>query len=248
MLVVSNPGLHGATSVSGSIWLAAGTHTLSVKYLEYVGPASARYSWKPSGAHLYSPIPAARTLSAPQRGMVYGAGEQVILAADDLGGLGIRNISYTINNGQEQSQSGNLARLALADGTYSVIYRATNYGGVQSGSRQMLLQVDTVPPETTLGASLRPDGVIQLAWNSSQDALLFELEFFDSATGSWQQYGYTGGRALAFFGKAGHTYRFRIRGSDGLNWETAFKEAPGASISVPQNVQFKRRYLPVIAR
>lgn len=248
MLVVAHPGLHGATSISGSIWLAAGMHTLAVKYLEYVGPASARYSWKPSGVHLYSSIPAARTLSAPQRGMVYGAGEQVILAADDLGGLGIRTISYSINNGPEQSQSGNLARLSLADGTYSVIYRATNYGGVQSTSRQMMLQVDTVPPETTLAASLRPDGVILLAWNSSQDAQLFELESFDSAMGSWQPLGYAAGRALPFFGKAGHTYRFRIRGSDGLNWETVFKEAPGASITVPQNVQFERRYLPSIAR
>jgi hypothetical protein len=248
MLVVSNAGLHGPRSVSGSIWLAAGPHTLAVKYLDYIGPAYARYSWKPAGSRLYGPIPVARTLTAPQRGMVYGAGEQVVLAADDLGGLGVRDIRYSINNGPEQSAIGNIARLSLPDGIHSVIYRANTYAGTQSAPRQQIVEVDTVAPTTMLATSLSPDGVIWLNWESSPDASSFEIEVLDTATAVWRRHGHAGGRSLAFFGEPGRTYRFRIRGSDMLNWETIFKEAPGPSLTVPQNVAFRRVRLPVVAR
>ncbi len=247
-LVVSNPGLHAAESVSGSIWLAAGPHTLAVKYLEYIGPAYARYSWRPAGSPFYSAIPVALTLTAPQRGMVYGPGEQVAIAADDLGGPGIRDIRYSVGGGPEQNQPGNLLRLSLAHGTHTITYRANTQAGTQSAPQQVTVQVDTLAPETTLTASLQPDGVIWLAWNSSSDAELFEVEVLDTATTTWSKHRQTSGRTLAFFGQAGHTYRFRIRGSDGLNWEAAPKEAPGASLTVPQNVRFGRLYLPVFVR
>jgi hypothetical protein len=180
--------------------------------------------------------------------MVYGPGEQVAIAADDLGGSGIRDIRYSVGGGPEQNQAGNLLRLSLVHGTHTITYRANTQAGTQSAPRQVTVQVDTIAPETALTASLRPDGAIWLAWNSSSDAELFEVEVLDTATTTWSKHRQTNARTLAFFGQAGHTYRFRIRGSDGLNWEAAPKEAPGAPLTVPRTFQFRQLYLPIIGR
>ena len=244
-LVVANAGLHGAASVSGSIPLSAGVHTLAVKYVEYVGGAYARYSWRPAGLRTYGPIPVVQTITAPQRGTVYGAGQQIALVADDLGGSGTREIQYSIDGGSGQYQSGSMLILSLGHGSHSISYRATDHGGAQSPEQRISIQVDAQAPQTTLSASTRSDGIIQLTWSSSPDAQLFELQVFDEMDGSWRSLSRTARYRLAFFGTPGHVYWFRIRGWDGLNWED-FQEQQGPPQTVPVDARFWKTRLSLI--
>ena len=245
--VVSNSGLHKPESVSGSIWLPAGVHTLGIKYVDYVGAAYARYSWRPWGSRVYESIPIGYGVNVPQRGIVFGPGTQVAMVADDLGGSGVREIRYAVDGNPEQNQAGARLTLSLPDGSHVIKYRAIDNHGLESPERETTMRVDTVPPETTLHPSILPDGMIWLNWSSSSDAILFEIEYFDSSTGIWSSVGTVGNNSRPFFGIPGHTYQFRIRGWDGVNWETTFKESP-QMLTVPADAVFPKVYMPIMGK
>lgn len=243
VLTASNHGLHGVESVSGTRWLPAGLHVIAVKYFEYRGSAYARYSWDPPGPAGFSTIPLLPSAGAPMRDAVYGPGQQVALVADDLGGS-TGEIRYSVNGGAEQSLSGKIATLSLEHGTHTVSYRAMDQAGTWSASKSVTVSVDTVPPVTSLSATVQRSGIIQLAWTSSDDASLFEVQSADTATGLWMAVGSIAGRSLAFLGEPGRSYQFRIRGSDQLSWEAW--GTPTAPKTVPAGARLNRTYLPIV--
>ena len=240
--IVSNYGLHGVESVSGTRWLPEGLHVLTVKYFEYVGGAYARYSWLPPGASDFAAIPVPRSAGAAERRGALGPGQQVALVADDLGGRGVSELRYAVDGGPEQVIAGNVGMLSLPDGRHSVTYRAMDRLGAWSASKSVTLNVDTVAPVTSLSAAVQANGLIRLTWTSSADATLFEIQSYDTATGVWTAAARTGDRSFAFLGIPGHSYQFRIRGSDDLNWEAW--GAPSAAKAVPATATFSRAFLP----
>ncbi len=242
-LVVSNPGLHSNTSVSSSKWLNAGVHALGVKYFEATGGAYARYSWLEAGSTVWSTIPVLQSLGAPQRGTIFGAGQQIAIVADDLGGLGTNRIEYFVDGSTiPQEQNGSILKLSLDDGDHWVWYRAVDNGGSWSANVPVLVRVDTVPPVTNLSASMQTSGVVMLNWTSSPDAIAFDIQSYDVTTGHWGDSQRPAGTFFAFFGQPGHGYQFRIRGWDGLNWESWEPLTPIQT--VPPSARFQHIFLP----
>lgn len=245
--IIDNSGLHGSTSVSGSLWLEAGVHELGVKYLEWYGGAYVRYSWIPPGQTGFTPVPVPRTITAPMRGATYGAGIQTAIAVDDLGGIGINTIKYHVDNGDEHYVKGHVLPISLGDGNHIVTYSAMDNAGNWSPLGQIAVNVDTAPPITTLTASYQPNGTIALQWSSSPDAIQFELQYYDTSTQVWAPMQPSEPSPQVFVGRPGHIYQFMIRAFDGLNWAN-FTIAQSQMIYVPADAPVRTQYLPTIAR
>jgi hypothetical protein len=250
-LVVANGGVHGPASVMQSVWLQAGVHTLAVKYFEGAGAAYARYLWYPP----YGPwetVPVLRSLGAPRRGDVYGAGEQWAVAADDFGGRGVNAIQYFdyIDGSQEpivSTQAGAVGKLSLGHGYHWIWYRVIDRAGLWSSDKlSPLITVDTTPPSTTMTATPQGNGDVALQWLSSYDASRFEIKVCDALIGNWTYLGSFTGNTHTFRGTPGSTYYFMIRGWDGLNWE-GFKFA-GTDPRFRPNKCVSRSFMPIIGR
>ncbi len=243
-LVVDNSGGHGSTSVSGSTWLQAGIHVLAVKYFEHTGGAFARYSWVPPGSRNWTTVPVLRSAGAPQRGLVYGSGQQFVITADDIGGRGTQKIEYFVDGGGAQEQTDSILTLSLGHGDHWIWYRAMDTGGAWSPDQLVLVRVDARAPVTVLSAAPQPNGVLTLTWTSDSDAIYFDIQSNDKTAGkvttfrSYQQ-------VLHFFGEPGHSYELKIRASDGMNLEQF-----GGSVewTVPSKAQFRRLRLPFTSR
>jgi hypothetical protein len=243
--VVENYGTHPTQSQSGSIWLAEGLHVLSVKYFDSGGGAYVRYRWMPPGANTWTNIPSLVTLSAGRRGLTWGAGEQTAVVADDIGGLGVKQIEYRVNDEPTRTQSGSILRLSLPDGYNTVSYRAVDRGGTWSEEYSILVRVDTEPPRTLFTAATLSNGLIRIEWTSSDDAELYEVQSFDIAANRWTTIGRTTQSERLFFGTPGRSYTFRVRAFDGLNWES-YSSATTSVQTVPPSARFHRSTLPML--
>ncbi len=140
--VVKNIGLHPTTSAQGSVYLNAGLHTLAVKFFENGGGAYAAYAWRMPGDTNFSLIPVPPTTA--RIGTRFTLGQQVVVAADDLGGTGLRELALWIN-GSQQSSSNRPIALSLGSGWYTVEYQAFDKGegaGNASGRAAVSYQVD----------------------------------------------------------------------------------------------------------
>jgi YVTN family beta-propeller protein len=75
--VVNNDGLHGATTVTGSIALSAGSHSLRVRYFEKTGSQTLAVNYAPPGGGL-RPIPANGALEGPPDPRIVGSWGPVV--------------------------------------------------------------------------------------------------------------------------------------------------------------------------
>ncbi len=119
--VVKNIGLHPTTSAEGSTYLNAGLHTIAVKFFENTGGAYAGYSWRGPSDAVFSSIPT--PAGAEHIGERFKPGQQVVVAADDLGGTGLRSLDLSIN-GTQQASSTNPIPLSLGTGWHTIQYHA----------------------------------------------------------------------------------------------------------------------------
>ncbi len=101
-LVVDNHGLHDDAPRTGTVYLSAGLHTLGFKYFEYFGLAHAAYLWQPPSSADWTVVPVL-PVQAGRSAATVVAGQQLVIAADDLGGSGIAQLSYWLDDGFENS-------------------------------------------------------------------------------------------------------------------------------------------------
>jgi hypothetical protein len=123
--VVTNPGLHPTTASEGSVYLSAGVHTIAVKFFENLGSAYTGYAWMPPGASAFSSMPWQD--GAQHVGGIFKAGQQLVLAADDLGGSGLKAVRYRIDGGGEQQSSDGRVPISLGDGPHTIRYYAVDW-------------------------------------------------------------------------------------------------------------------------
>jgi hypothetical protein len=242
--VVRNEGLHPASSVEGSVYLSAGLHTLAVKFFENTGEAYAGYSWMPPGAASFTTVPAPS--GAVYDGTRFGSGQQLVLAADDLGGVGVRMLRYWIDGGSEQQSASGRIPINLGDGTHTIAYQAEDNNGNQGFQRSVTITVDGTPPDSTLATHGRGNGIVEVYLSSTAaDLTEFEVQVRDTTQGVNRLYKTTQ-RQMLFFGTSGHHYEFRVRASDGLNWASF----PGGaqSIEIIGETNYPILHLPAVAR
>jgi hypothetical protein len=140
--VVKNVGLHPTTSVEGSVYLGVGLHTLAVKFFENSGGAYAGYAWRAPGDDNFSLVPQPPT--AERLVTRFNLGQQVVVAADDMGGTGLRELALWIN-GSQQSSSTRPISLSLGSGLHTVEYQGfdkSDGAGNASGRVSVRYQVD----------------------------------------------------------------------------------------------------------
>ncbi|HEX6288161.1 MAG TPA: N-acetylmuramoyl-L-alanine amidase [Herpetosiphonaceae bacterium] len=242
--VVRNEGLHPTSSKEGSVYLATGLHTLAVKFFENAGEAYAGYSWQPPGAAEFTTVPAPS--GAIYDGTRFGGGQQLVLAADDLGGSGIRTMRYWIDGGGEQQSASGRVPISLGDGSHTIVYQAEDNNGNSGYQRTMTMTVDATPPDSAVDTSARSTGIVEVYLSSNaSDLAQFELQVRDRTDGTTRLYK-TGQRQMLFFGMSGHTYEFRVRASDGLNW-SAFPSSPQATETIAE-ASYPMIYTPSISR
>ncbi len=140
--VVKNVGLHPATSAEGSRYLTAGLHTIAVKFFENGGDAYAGYAWRGPRDGSFGQIPTPPV--AEHIGTRFRPGQQIIVAADDLGGMGLRALDIWVNGSQQPSSARPIA-LSLGSGWHTVEYQARDNGdgnGNTSSVARVQYQVD----------------------------------------------------------------------------------------------------------
>jgi hypothetical protein len=242
--VTRNEGLHPASSVEGSVYLGAGLHTLAVKFFENAGEAYAGYAWMPPGAAAFTTIPAPS--GARYDGTRFSSGQQLVLATDDLGGSGVRTLRYWIDGGGEQQSTSGLIPLSLGHGSHTIAYQAEDNNGNKGFQRMVNITVDTLPPDSDVSTSGRSSGIVEVYLSSSaSDLTEFELQVRDTTDGTIRLYKTTQ-RQMLFFGGSGHTYEFRARAHDGMNW-SAFPSSP-QSMEMIIEAGYPRIHLPTISR
>ncbi|HEY0603754.1 MAG TPA: N-acetylmuramoyl-L-alanine amidase [Herpetosiphonaceae bacterium] len=242
--IVRNEGLHPTSSKEGSIYLSAGLHTLAVKFFENTGEAYAGYSWMPPGAAGFITVPAPS--GAVYDGTRFGGGQQLVLAADDLGGVGVRTLRYWIDGGSEQQSASGRAPISLGDGAHTVTYQAEDNNGNLGFQRSVSLTVDATPPSSTLATHSQGNGIVEVYLSSTaSDLTEFEVQVRDTTANVNRLYRIRE-RQLLFFGMSGHSYEFRVRASDGLNWSSFPSSAQSTEMIGESN--YPRLLLPAVAR
>lgn len=145
--VVVNNGLHSDTAIEGAIYLNAGVHTLSFKYFERGGDASAGYGVRAPGAARFTTPPDALGGNAVRFGATYAAPPQLRVVADDQGGAGVDRIRWSWNGADWQAAPGALLDLGkLANGSYHLRYQAIDGAGNAGELHSLLFSVDTNLP------------------------------------------------------------------------------------------------------
>ncbi|MEF3272955.1 MAG: N-acetylmuramoyl-L-alanine amidase [Chloroflexus sp.] len=141
-LVVSNVGLHPLTTVTGTISLTAGWHTLAIKYFEMEGAAAVGYRVKEPGASDFRLV---------RDGLVTGEGvgshfrtlRGLRLSASDLGG-GSTVFRYSWDGETWITTNENIIEIgALAEGSYHLRYQAIDSNGNESAGYSLRFQVDS---------------------------------------------------------------------------------------------------------
>lgn len=139
--VVTNSGLHPVSTSEGSVYLSAGIHTIAVKFFENGGLAYMGYDWQPPGAGAFTKIPWQD--GAQHVGGLFKSGQQLVLAADDLGGSGLKAIRYRIDGGAEQQSTNGRVLVSLADGPHTIRYFAVDLENAATPETQVSLTVDS---------------------------------------------------------------------------------------------------------
>ncbi len=141
--VVANGGLHDRSEATGTIYLDAGLHALSVIFFELRGMASAGYDVRLPGSSVFQPVPDG--LSSTLRfGGTFAEPTILALAADDRGGSGVAAIRWRLNDSPWQTTAGRIARVNLpGNGTYRVRYQAVDAVGNEGLIRELTARVDT---------------------------------------------------------------------------------------------------------
>ncbi|NTW97049.1 MAG: N-acetylmuramoyl-L-alanine amidase [Oscillochloris sp.] len=146
--VVVNAGLHATGSASGAISLAAGRHVLSFKYFERGGDATAGYSLKPPGASGFGGLSDGLSGSGTATDMSLGGIFQrlggITVAADDQGGSGVAKLRVSFDGVQWTDVPGQFFSLgSIADGSYSLRYKALDAEGNESPLQTLSFRVDS---------------------------------------------------------------------------------------------------------
>ncbi|WP_298817665.1 N-acetylmuramoyl-L-alanine amidase [Chloroflexus sp.] len=140
-LVVSNAGIHPFTTVTGTISLTAGLHTLAIKYFELEGSAAVGYRVKEPGASDFG---------LARDGLVEGEGvgrsfrtlTGLHLSASDLGG-GSATLRYSWDGETWVTTTDNRIEIgALADGDYHLRYQAIDSNGNEGEIISLQFRVD----------------------------------------------------------------------------------------------------------
>lgn len=141
--VVSHYGLHADVAATGTIYLDAGVHTLSVLFFELSGMAAAGYDVLMPGTATFQPIPDG--LSQTIRfGATYLTPATLALAAEDRGGSEISAIRWSVNGAPWKTTAGRIAWIDLpANGTYQVRYQAIDAAGNEGPLREFSAIVNT---------------------------------------------------------------------------------------------------------
>jgi hypothetical protein len=141
--VVANGGLHERSEATGTIYLDAGLHTLSVIFFELRGMAAAGYDVRLPGSSVFQPVPDG--LSSTLRfGGTFAEPATVALTADDRGGSGIAAVRWRLNGSSWQIIAGPIAHIHLPEnGTYRVHYQAVDAVGNEGPIRELTARVDT---------------------------------------------------------------------------------------------------------
>lgn len=141
--VVLNSGLHPTKDVTGTIQLTAGDHTLSFKYFERSGVATAGYSVQiPGGTTFTTPLdPISNVL---RLGNTFAEIPEVTIAADDLGGSGVERIRWSWDGVEWQDSTGSILRLGkIQNGSYRLQYQVFDKAGNQSDTYEVAFNVNT---------------------------------------------------------------------------------------------------------
>ncbi len=145
-LVVSNQGLHGTEEPQiGRMWLGAGVHTVSFKYFEYDGFASAGYDMRLPRSDQFVVLPDATGGNALVLGNTYVQNPSIVISVDDLGGDGVAQIGCILNGADcPGSATNSVWQLGkLQNGSYTLRYWAVDRQGNRSAERSTSFTVDT---------------------------------------------------------------------------------------------------------
>ncbi len=141
--VVANAGLHDRAEMTGTIYLDAGLHALSVVFFEWRGMAVAGYDVRLPGATVFQPVPDGLS-DTPRFGGTFAQPATIVLAADDRGGSGVAAIRWSLNGSPWQTIAGPIARIDVpGNGAYRVRYQAVDAVGNESPVRELTVRVDT---------------------------------------------------------------------------------------------------------
>ncbi len=141
-LVIVNAGLHPLRTITGTITLTAGIHTLAVKYFELDGAAAVGYRVKEPGAAEFT-LAREGLVRDPSVGTIFPALTNLRLAAADLGG-GRAFLRYSWD-GETWIDAGEsvIDTDALVDGAYHLRYQAIDSAGNESEVVSLRFRVDS---------------------------------------------------------------------------------------------------------
>ncbi len=141
--VVVNNGLHEETAIVGTIDLAAGAHVVAFKYFERSGDATAGYDVQMPGDTSFRPLPEGLGSGAWRLGGTFLAPPDLVIAADDQGGVGVDHIRWSWDGTSWQDSPGPLLRLGqLATGSYRLHYQAIDAAGNAGDIYELAFAVD----------------------------------------------------------------------------------------------------------
>jgi hypothetical protein len=141
--VVVNNGLHEETAILGTIGLTAGPHVVAFKYFERSGDATAGYDVQIPGEAGFRPLPEGLGSGARRFGGTFLASPNLVIAADDQGGVGVDHIRWSWDGASWQDSPGPLLRLGqLANGSYRLRAQAIDASGNAGDIRELAFAVD----------------------------------------------------------------------------------------------------------
>jgi len=145
--VVVNNGLHEETAIVGTINLAAGPHVLAFKYFDRSGDATAGYDVRIPGAASFRLLPDGLGSGAQRLGDIFLTPPNLVIGADDEGGVGVDHIHWSWDGTSWQDAPGSLLRLGqLANGSYRLRAQAIDASGNASEIRELPFTVNSNLP------------------------------------------------------------------------------------------------------
>jgi hypothetical protein len=147
--VVLNHGLHRVQEATGTIYLDAGLHVLSLKYFEHTGAAEAGYDVQIPGRDGFSTVvDGFRDVNGLRVGNTFlRSPEQIVVGADDMGGTGVSSVRYSLNGSEWFDSPGNIITLGrVHQGSYTLRYKAVDAVGNESSERTLSFNVDPDMP------------------------------------------------------------------------------------------------------
>jgi len=141
--VVVNNGLHEESEIVGTINLAAGPHVVAFKYFERSGDATAGYAVQMPGDAGFRLLPEGLGSGAQRLGGTFLASPNLLIAADDQGGVGVDHIRWSWDSANWQDSAGPLLRLGrLANGSYHLYYQPIDAVGNAGDTRELVFAVN----------------------------------------------------------------------------------------------------------